>query len=139
MYGHNGSGKSTFAELLLSLAEDDSAVEVIWEDENQKRTAVSPGGSSPSPSMAVFTRKWVEANLSAFLDGASASAIVTLGEAAIHAKEEEQRLASKIEDLSSEVRQVDEEFKDANQKVEKLAREVQDRITSELNLGLSRR
>ncbi|MDV6296549.1 AAA family ATPase [Rhodococcus aetherivorans] len=132
IYGHNGSGKSTLAELLLSLAENNSMPEVIWEDENQKLTTVNPGGSSPSPAMAVFTRKWVEANLSDFLDGDSASAIVTLGEAAIYAKEEEKRLEAKIEGLRNEVRKFDGELQAANQKVEKLAREVQDRITSEL-------
>ncbi|MCW3472276.1 AAA family ATPase [Rhodococcus pyridinivorans] len=132
VYGHNGSGKSTLAELMLSLAEGNSAIEVIWEDENLKRTPVSSGGSSLSPSMAVFTRKWVEANLSDFLDGDSASAIVTLGEAAIHAKEEEQRLEAKIEGLRNDVREADKELHAANQKIERLAREVQDRITSEL-------
>ena len=82
--------------------------------------------------MAVFTRKWVEANLSDFLDGDSASAIVTLGEAAIHAKEEEERLEGEIERLRGEASEAERQRKTADQKVEKLAREVQDRITSEL-------
>jgi len=132
VYGHNGSGKSTLAELLMSLAEDDSATEVVWEDQDGQRTTVRPGGSSPSPSVAVFTRKWVEANLSDFLDGDSASAIVTLGEAAIHAKEEEERLEGEIERLRGEASEAERQRKTADQKVEKLAREVQDRITSEL-------
>lgn len=79
VYGHNGSGKSTLSELLLSLAGGASATAVMWEDEHKHGTAVARDGAGPSSSMAVFTRKWVEANLSAFLDGASASAIVTLG------------------------------------------------------------
>jgi hypothetical protein len=79
VYGHNGSGKSTLSELLLSAAEGECATEVVWEREDRQRTTVGAGGGSPSPSMAVFTRKWVEANLSDFLDGDSASAIVTLG------------------------------------------------------------
>src|SRR5690625_1080187 len=76
VYGHNGSGKSTVSELLLSLAESSSATGVIWEDEKGYKTAVRAGGNSPLPHMAVYTRRWVEENLSAFLDGASAAAIV---------------------------------------------------------------
>ena len=94
IYGHNGSGKSTLSELLLGLAEGTSSAAVVWERDDMRRTTVNAGGASPSPSMAVFTRKWVDANLSAFLDGASASAIVTLGREAIDAKEEEARLVN---------------------------------------------
>jgi len=82
--------------------------------------------------MAVFTRKWVEANLSDFLDGDSASAIVTLGREAIDAKEEQSRLEEEIERLRGEASEAEKQRKSADQKVEKLAREVQDRIVSEL-------
>ncbi len=132
VYGHNGSGKSTLAELMMSLAEDDSATEVVWEDQDGRRTTLRAGGSSPSQSMAVFTRKWVEANLSDFLDGNSASAIVTLGEAAISAKEEEERLEGEIRRLRSEAGDAERQRSAADQKVEKMARDVQDRIISEL-------
>ena len=57
VYGHTGSGKSTVAELLLSLAESNSAAGVIWEDEKGHKTTVRAGGTSPSPHMAVYTRK----------------------------------------------------------------------------------
>lgn len=132
VYGHNGSGKSTLSELLLSVAESQCAAEVDWEDEDGQRTTIGPGRASPSPSMAVFTRKWVEMNLADFLDGESASAIVTLGREAIDAKEEEARLEVEIERLRDEVGEAEKQRKTANQKVEKLAREVQDRIISEL-------
>ncbi|WP_332643279.1 AAA family ATPase [Aeromicrobium sp.] len=132
VYGHNGSGKSTLAELLMSLADGESAAEIVWEGDDRIRTTVRPGGSSPSPFMAVFTRKWVEANLSDFLDGDNASAIVTLGKAAIDAKEEETRLEQEIERLRTEVNEAEKQRKAADQKVEKLAREIQDRIISEL-------
>jgi hypothetical protein len=82
--------------------------------------------------MAVFTRKWVDANLSAFLDGASASAIVTLGREAIDAKEEEARLTDEITTLRGEAGEAEKQRKIATGKVDKLAREVQDRIVSEL-------
>ena len=82
--------------------------------------------------MAVFTRKWVDANLSEFLDGAGASAIVTLGREAIDAKEEEARLVGEIERLRSEASEAEKRRKAANVRVDRLAREVQDRIVSEL-------
>lgn len=58
-----------------------------WSGRTNKSTAnnISVGGASQSASMAVFTRKVVEAKLSAFLGGAGASAIVTLGKEAIDA------------------------------------------------------
>lgn len=82
--------------------------------------------------MAVFTRKWVEANLSDFLDGESASAIVTLGREAIDAKEEEDRLEAEIASWHEEAIEAEKQRKAADRKVDKLAREVQDRIVSEL-------
>ncbi|MCW2754806.1 MAG: hypothetical protein JWQ32_2217 [Marmoricola sp.] len=132
VYGHNGSGKSTLSELLLSVAEGKCAADLVWEDEQKQRTNVGAGGVSPSPSMAVFTRRWVEANLSDFLDGDSASAIVTLGRDAIDAKEEEVRLEREIERLRGEASEAEKQRKAADQKVEKLAREIQDQIVSEL-------
>lgn len=134
VYGHNGSGKSTLSELLLGLAEGASTTSVVWENENKQRTLVSADGTSPSMSMAVFTRKWVEKNLSAFLDGASASAIVTLGKEAIDAKEEEDRLAKEISDLREEAKEASKQQKTAAGKVDKLTREIQDRIVSELKI-----
>ena len=132
VYGHNGSGKSTLSELLLTLADGACATGVIWQDENKHRTNVVAGGAGPSASMAVFTRKWVGANLSAFLDGASAAAIVTLGKEAIDAKEEEDRLVAEIGNLRNEAKEAAKQQKVASGKVDKLARDVQDRLVSEL-------
>ncbi|MCU1482165.1 MAG: hypothetical protein JWQ19_2951 [Subtercola sp.] len=132
VYGHNGSGKSTLSELLLGLAEGACATGVAWEHEDKQRSNVGTGGVSPSPSMAVFTRKWVEANLSQFLDGDSASAIVTLGREAIDAKDEELRLEEEIKRLRADANEAKKHEKVADGKVEKLTREVQGRIISEL-------
>lgn len=131
VYGHNGSGKSTLSELLLSLSDGGCAADVILEDEGRNRIAVAEG-SLGGPSIAVFTRKWVEANLSDFLDGDSASAIVTLGREAIDAKEEEARLAGEIESLRQEAADAEKRGKAADRKLDTLIRGVQDRIVSEL-------
>lgn len=132
VYGHNGSGKSTVAELLLSLAESGSAAGVIWEDEKGHKTTVRAGGISPSPHMAVYTRRWVDENLSAFLDGASAAAIVTLGKEAIDAKGEEERLVGEVDRLQSEAREAQKSQEGAEKKLKALAKDVQERIISEL-------
>lgn len=96
VYGHNGSGKSSFASLLLDIASDDATTEVVWEDELGVSHTVRLGSGGPSPAMAVFTKEWVRRNLSQFLDGDTASPIVTLGEEAIEAKEQEVELGRKI-------------------------------------------
>jgi len=132
IYGHNGSGKSTLSELLLSLSDGSSATGLVWEDGHTKRTKVRAGGSGPYPAMAVFTRKWVEENLSAFLDGANAAAIVTLGREAIDAKEEEGRLVGEIKKLHEQAAEAEEERSTAAAKVEALVRSVQDQIVSQL-------
>ncbi|MGC5627250.1 AAA family ATPase [Georgenia sp. Z1344] len=132
VYGHNGSGKSTFAELLLSLADSDDAKGVVWEDDQKRRTSISADGVNSKAPIAVFTRKWVEANLSEFLDGASAAAIVTLGKEAIDAKEEQNRLVEELGNLQNQAEQADEQQKLADDKLKALARDVQDRIVSEL-------
>lgn len=132
VYGHNGSGKSTVAELLLSLAESSSATGVTWEDEKGHKATVRAGGTSPSPHMAVYTRKWVEENLSAFLDGASAAAIVTLGKEAIDAKGEEERLVEEVDRLKTEAREAKKSQDAAEKKLKELAKAVQERIIAEL-------
>lgn len=132
IYGHNGSGKSTLSELLLQLADGAPTTSIVWEHENKKQTTVGPGDTTSPAAMSVFTRKWVKENLTAFLDGASASAIVTLGRDAIDAKEEEARLADEIKTLQDDLQKSEQQQEVAADSVDKLARDVQDRIVSEL-------
>ena len=131
VYGHNGSGKSTLAELLLSLGEGQAATSVLWEQDDQRRVNVPSGGSGPS-SIAVFTRAWVDANLSEFLAGENANAIVTLGQAAIDSKEKEKELEAEIERLQDHASKSEEVRRKTQQKVDKLVRDVQNRIVDEL-------
>lgn len=114
------------------MAEGSSVAEAIWEDGNGSRKDIAKGNSSPTPTMAVITRKWVDANLSAFLAGASASAIVTLGREAIDAKEEEERLAGEVKTLNEQAKEAEAKRGTAAAKVDALARAVQDQIVSQL-------
>ncbi|WP_243831685.1 AAA family ATPase [Naumannella halotolerans] len=131
IYGHNGSGKSTLAELLLSLGSGQACTAVSWEQDDRRKVSVSMGGSGPSP-IAVFTRTWVEANLSEFLAGENADAIVTLGQAAIDSKEKEKQLEREIQDLRDQADTAEDVRRRTQLKVDKLARDVQDRIVDEL-------
>ncbi|WGX94379.1 AAA family ATPase [Nocardioides sp. L-11A] len=132
VYGHNGSGKSTIADLLLALADEGAPVDTSWEDEGGTSHRVARGAIGPATGMAVFTKRWVEENLSAFLDGESASAIVTLGREAISAKEEEERLAEEITALTKSAKEFASKAKEHDKKAEALAREVQNLIVAEL-------
>lgn len=132
IYGHNGSGKSSFASLLLEIASSSAPEEVVWEDEQGQQHRVKIGQAGPASSMAVFTKTWVERNLSEFLDGDTASPIVTLGEEAIEAKDEEVRLEQEIQRLSLAAGEAEKKRRDSSDKAEKLAREAQNAIASQL-------
>lgn len=132
IYGHNGSGKSTLAELLLSLGKGQASTDVTWEKPDKTKIKIPAGGDSPSPAMAVFTRAWVKENLSEFLAGDNADAIVTLGRDAIDSKESEKDLEAEIERLRSEVTDAKDLQELTSENVDKLAREAQGLIIDEL-------
>ena len=132
VYGHNGSGKSSFASLLLEIASDDATTEVVWEDELGVSHTVRVGSGGPSPAMAVFTKEWVRRNLSQFLDGDTASPIVTLGEEAIEAKEQEVELGKKIDAFRLEATEAGKKSQDSTDKAKKLASAAQDGIADQL-------
>lgn len=132
IYGHNGSGKSTLSDLLLEIAAGSSPIDATWEDESGTAHKIVVGGAGPSPSMAVFTKSWVQKNLSQFLDGAGASPIVTLGEEAIEAKEQEQDLGRQIEAFRSKAEEFEKWSQDHATKAKRLATAAQDAIANQL-------
>lgn len=132
IYGHNGSGKSSLASLLLEIASDNASTKVTWEDEAGTAHSLEIGQACPSPAMAVFTKEWVQRNLSQFLEGDTASPIVTLGEEAIEAKEQELQLAKSIETFRGEETAASKRSQEATSKGQKLARSAQDAIADQL-------
>ncbi|MCP4304585.1 MAG: AAA family ATPase [bacterium] len=132
IYGHNGSGKSTLSELLLGIADGHSVTGVVWEDENRTRRAIALGDGDPDFVPAVYTRKWVQENLSDFLDGDTASAIVTLGRDAIKATEEQGELEEEIERLQAALPDAETTLQTAKDEIEVTARGVQERIVFDL-------
>lgn len=132
IYGHNGSGKSSFASLLLELATDSASINVTWEDEAGTSHVVAVGQGGPSAAMAVFTNEWVRRNLSQFLDGDTASPIVTLGEEAIEAKEQEVELTKRIGTLRLAATEASKKSHESTAKGQKLARDAQAGIADQL-------
>lgn len=132
VYGHNGSGKSSFASLLLEIASDDASTETVWEDELAASHVVRVGHGGPSTAMAVFTKEWVNRNLSEFLDGDTASPIVTLGEEAIEAKGQEAELAKKIDAFRLEATETGKKSQESTTKARKLATAAQTGIADQL-------
>lgn len=132
IYGHNGSGKSSLASLLLEIASNNASTRVTWEDEAGTAHSLQIGQACPSPAMAVFTKEWVQRNLSQFLEGDTASPIVTLGEEAIEAKEQEHQLAKSIKTFRGEESAAGKRSQEATSKAQKLARSAQDAIADQL-------
>lgn len=132
VYGHNGSGKSTISELLLSIANRSSATDVDWYFDTgiEKVSANQP--QSADIEIAVFTRKWVDDNLSAFLSGAEASAIVTLGREAIDAAAKELGLTQELTEAKELQKSAREKQKRAKTAFDEHIRSVQDRVVEEL-------
>lgn len=134
IYGHNGSGKSTFSELLLQLSEGASPTEITWEDSQNHKVNILARGSLPSIGMSVYTNKWVRKNLAEFLDGETASSIVTLGSEAISSKEEEKFLEEEIKRIENEIDDANKKVESDKQAIEKIVRDVQSKIVAQLKV-----
>lgn len=132
IYGHNGSGKSTLCDLMLTLSQTGAPVPMSWEDAEGVDHAMSVADRPPVTSIAVFSKRWVEENLDAFLDGDTASAIVTLGREAISNKERIENLETELEDFHKAAGRSTERAEDASRRAERIARDVQTNIASEL-------
>lgn len=132
IYGHNGSGKSTLCDLLLTLSQTGAPIEMVWEDAEGVDHAIDVMDLPPVPSIAVFSKRWVQQNLDAFLDGDTASAIVTLGREAISNKERIAELEVELEGHQEDARKADARAEEASRRAERIARDVQTDIASEL-------
>ncbi|MBU8580000.1 AAA family ATPase [Brevibacterium luteolum] len=99
IYGHNGSGKSTFAELLHQVGDGVCAEPISFVDESQKRVKLPPGKQLRESTLTVFSKSWIQENLESFLDGDEAAAIVMLGSAAVDAKKRQKKHEEELQKL----------------------------------------
>lgn len=82
--------------------------------------------------LSVFTREWVSKNLQEFLEGASASAIVTLGEEAIESKAEVEALELELANLTIDIAAATTAYKKARDDAYGIAHKVQNQMVIEL-------
>ena len=87
--------------------------------------------------MAVFTKEWVRRNLAQFLDGDTASPIVTLGEEAIEAKEQEAELGKKIDAFRLEATEAGKKSQALNGQGQEVGGAVKGTGISQINSKLS--
>lgn len=132
IYGHNGSGKSSLAELLYQIGNAQYEESLSWTDGSGNRTKLKPGQEAPATTLSVFTKSWVEKNLSEFLDGNSAASIVTFGAEAIGAKEEQEKIEQELKKLHEAKPQIERDFHEAEKATSALVRSVQDAIEGTL-------
>lgn len=131
IYGHNGSGKSSIAELLYQISEKTCTESYVWYGASIPRS-----GTKDSPpedtKISVFTKSWVTKNLREFLEGDSADVIVTIGEAAGTAKEDELQYAEKLKIYTPQRDRAVREVSARDDAVTTILKSVQDRIDASL-------
>lgn len=132
IYGHNGSGKSSLAELLYQLGDGRCDQTVYWTDEMGSRTKVDSNGTPPNVSLSVFGRSWIKENLADFLDGDTAAAIVTLGSEAVDAKKRQHDLEKSLEVHEGKRKATVSRHEDAKKATSAMVKAVQDAIEAAL-------
>lgn len=132
VYGHNGSGKSSLAELLYQLSEGRCSNVVSWTDASGSRTQVARNAIPQQAVLSVFTKSWVQANLAGFLDGDSAASIVTLGSAAVDAKARQTDLEDNLQKLREDEPAARKRHATAQKATKALVSSVQDSIEGAL-------
>lgn len=145
-YGHNGSGKTSLAEILLSLKNGDCPIDVNITDDQGNVTNVKAYSEWKGSPTSIFTRSWVDENLGEFMNGNGASSIVTFGaeatnlEAQIRELEvEKQKKQDDVEDLEplvkKDARAVDTIVKNVQNSIEGSLRDVDNRTYTKNNFN----
>src|SRR5690625_4416809 len=132
IYGHNGSGKSSLAEMLHQLGSSRLPGHLTWIDKNGGKHGPSPDSPFPDAHVTTYCKSWIEENVSQFLDGDKAAAIVTLGKQAKDAKELEEQLSSELDSLKLSEGQVSADHSKAAESLKRLVQSVQDSIVDVL-------
>lgn len=133
LFGHNGSGKSSLAELLYRASQGkapDGFVIDGWDpitgDTVDERKTVSQ--------LAVFCPMWIEDNVQFLLEGKSAAAIVTFGDTAVSAETTIAGLEEKLEAAKTDTTRAQESLIAKTAAVEKLALDTQTSIVDVIGL-----
>ncbi|NME88387.1 AAA family ATPase [Corynebacterium stationis] len=132
IYGHNGSGKSSIAELFHQLSKGTQTTPIHWYNEEQKSQKILPSNIPSEMVISSFCKSWIQENVSEFLEGSSAASIVTLGKAAQDAKTEEETLYKSVKRLAEKVPDAQKTSAEAKQAVDIVVNTLQSAIESTL-------
>lgn len=132
IYGHNGSGKSSLAELLYQISKGGPDVELTIRDKEGKSIEAPADRNNLSMGLFVFCKSWITSNVASFQDGEDANAITALGAKAKESKEKENLLASQIAEIESEVLTAKQRIDADNAQSQAIVRRVQDEIDGNL-------
>lgn len=135
IYGRNGSGKTTFSELLreveLGKLGGRAVNASVLQDGNPRRVRLDP--QRMPFELRVYNRFYVSSALSGFLSGNdSASGVVQIGKGSVAAESRIQLLQAIIAQLDSRVTLSGAELKDSVATSEQIVREVQSLVIEEL-------
>ena len=132
IYGHNGSGKSSLAELFYQMGNGIQSSHVDWFNEGGKVIRLAPSTRPQNIVISTFCKSWLEENVAEFLEGNSAAAIVTLGKTATDAKAEENRVRKRIKNLKEKEPLLIKAVTSTTEAVNLLVQSTQDAIVSDL-------
>lgn len=132
VYGHNGSGKSSFSEMLYRLANGELPTAVEWSDHDGSVQHIPSGEMPEKIAVSVFTKAWIKDNLGNFLDGETAQSIVVLGSEAVDAKKREDVLEAELADLGKELNDAEDRLDESRKSIDYLVSAVQDSIVDTL-------
>lgn len=134
IYGHNGSGKSSLADLLGAIGSGDHGETVTWHAPDRSSHQLSPGQRPPDIHVSAFTASWVRDNLTSFLsgEGEGAQAIITLGSTAVDTASQIDEAERRAAELVEERRVLAAAMATRDTEMKAECRHVQDEIVSAL-------
>lgn len=133
IYGHNGSGKSSFAEMLHELSRGQFPEKLTWWNEDGRSSTILPGNLPEGGLISVYTRTWIKDNLSSFLEGDEAKSIaVNLGAKSVEGATEQKKLEKSLKKLYAKEPVIEKELEIARKATKALVKSVQDSITGTL-------
>lgn len=135
VYGRNGTGKTTFAELLRQAACGDVAVTVEYFENGVWRSG--PMSAAVPGNAHVFNRYYIEDHLAFFLDGNGASAgILKLGAANVAAESSLREVEQEVERQRERLSAVTAAGMESARRIEKLKVDAKRRVLDVLGQAL---
>ena len=133
IYGGNGSGKSTFASLLVELAGGDwsSGTRLAVTDDNQYTQDISSQNEALATRLCIFNAEYIKQNLQ--FDTSRPKPLLYLGKESIDNQKRRKELEAAISEAnSSTIPQLEKQFQDAKNKCDNLGKKGSDKVSKKL-------